>query len=89
MDDSTTAPRKPFLTNSRLAWLCVVTLVVAAVAFFVADNFAIVRVRVLTLSFQTRLAWVMLVSLLIGLTGGFLLAGFLFGGFGRLFRRQR
>jgi membrane protein YqaA with SNARE-associated domain len=70
--------RPRVLTNRRLAWLFVVTVLVAVVALFVADNYVIVRVRILTLDRQVRLAWVMLSTLLIGLAiGG--LAGWLLG----------
>ena len=60
------SPRKHFLTNQRLAWLFAVTAIVAVIAFFVADNFVIVHVRVLTWQIQARLAWVMLSCLVIG-----------------------
>jgi membrane protein YqaA with SNARE-associated domain len=66
------------LTNRRLAWLFVVTALVVIIVVFVADNFVMVRVRLLTLDGQVRLAWVMLSTLLIGMAiGG--LAGWLLG----------
>jgi membrane protein YqaA with SNARE-associated domain len=72
-----TTPRRHVLTNRRLAGLFVVTTLVAIIVLFVADNFVMVRVRLLTLDGQMRLAWVMLSTLLIGMAlggiGGWLL----------------
>ncbi len=65
-----TPPRTRFLTNRRLAWLFLVTAIVAVIAFFVADNFVIVNVRILTWQIQARLAWVMLSCLVIGMVLG-------------------
>lgn len=49
-----------------------VTALVSAVTFFVADNFVIVEVRVFTFDFNVRLAWVMLICLLVGMALGWL-----------------
>jgi membrane protein YqaA with SNARE-associated domain len=77
-DIAGTTPRRHVLTNRRLAWLFVVTALVVIIVVFVADNFVMVRVRLLTLDGQVRLAWVMLSTLLIGMAiGG--LAGWLLG----------
>lgn len=65
-DLTSTAPRPRFLTNRRLTLLFLVTLVVVVIAFFVADNFIIVNVRILTWQLQARLAWVMLGCLALG-----------------------
>jgi hypothetical protein len=70
MNDARDAKQRPFLSNRRLGWLAAVTAMVVAIAFFVADNFVIVRVRVFTLDLQVRLAWVMLVCLLCGMVIG-------------------
>jgi hypothetical protein len=70
MDETPASPPEPFLSNRRLGWLLLVTVLVGVVTFFVADNFVIVDVRVFTLDIQTRLAWVMLICLLLGMTVG-------------------
>ncbi len=75
MSETTVAPRrKHVLSNRRLVWLFLVTAIVALVAFFVADNFVIVNVRILTWQIQARLAWVMLTCLVIGVVLGAALA---------------
>jgi membrane protein YqaA with SNARE-associated domain len=77
-DIAVTTRRRHVLTNRRLAWLFVVTAFVVIVVLFVADNFVMVRVRLLMLDGQVRLAWVMLSTLLIGIAiGG--LGGWLLG----------
>lgn len=72
-DVAAAAPRSRFLTNRRLAWLFLVTAIVAVIAFFVADNFVIVNVRILTWQIQARLAWVMLACLAVGMLLGWAL----------------
>ncbi len=65
--------RTPFLSNRRLAWLFVLTAVMAVVAIVVVDNFVIVNVRILTWQMQARLGWVMLTCLSVGTLVGCLL----------------
>lgn len=73
-ETASTTPRPRFLTNRRLAWLFLVTAIVTVIAFFVADNFVIVNVRILTWQTQARLAWVMLMCLAVGVVLGGVLA---------------
>lgn len=70
MNETPPSPPTPFLSNRRLGWLLLVTALVGVVTFFVADNFIIIDVRILTFNFQTRLAWIMLMCLLVGMMLG-------------------
>lgn len=70
MNETPAPPPGTFLSNRRLGWLLLITALIGVVTFFVADNFVIVDVRVLTFDVQTRLAWVMLLCLLIGMAVG-------------------
>ncbi len=62
--------RRPFLTNQRLVWVVGSALVMTALVFFIADNFVLVEIRLATLRIQARLAWVMIVPLLLGVLIG-------------------
>ena len=47
-------------------WLAVVAIGLAALVFFVADNFVLVDVRVFTYERQMRLAWALLIAFAAG-----------------------
>lgn len=60
------ATATPFLTVRRLLWLVGIACVLVLLVLFVADNFVLVQIRVFTLRVQTRLAWALIVPLLLG-----------------------
>ena len=68
--------RKPILTNRRVVWLAGIATFVALLAFFVADNFVLTEVRLFTVTFQVRLAWVEVIAYASGAFGGGLVARF-------------
>jgi membrane protein YqaA with SNARE-associated domain len=68
MDDN----GRRMLTNRRLAWLVVVALLAALVMLFVADNFVLIEVRFFNRGIQMRLAWAMIIPLLLGGSIGYL-----------------
>ncbi|MGC4105200.1 MAG: hypothetical protein QM753_02445 [Thermomicrobiales bacterium] len=57
----------PLLTYRRLLLLVVVALALIALVLFVADNFVLVQIRLFTLRIQARLAWALIVPLLLGI----------------------
>ena len=60
-----------FLTNRRLAWLIGLAVFLALFTWFLADNFTLTEVRLFSKTFQVRLAWALVVSVLVGaLFGG-------------------
>lgn len=61
---------KQFLTNRRMLWLVGLALFLALLVLFIADNFVLVEMRLFTLRIRARLAWLLLVSLLIGIALG-------------------
>lgn len=64
------SPNKQFLTNRRMLWLVGLALFLALLVLFIADNFVLVEMRLFTLRIRARLAWLLLVSLLIGIALG-------------------
>ena len=68
--NSETPPRRTFLTNRRVALLVAVAVVLGLCAFFVADNFVLVEVRILTFELQTRLAWALVIAFWLGAVSG-------------------
>jgi len=58
--------RRPILTFRRLLGLVAVAVLLVALVFFVADNFVLVQIRLFTLRIQARLAWALIVPLLLG-----------------------
>jgi uncharacterized integral membrane protein len=68
MDDN----GRRMLTNRRLAWLVVAALLAVLVMLFVADNFVLIEVRFFNRGIQMRLAWAMIIPLLLGGSIGFL-----------------
>jgi hypothetical protein len=69
MNDQT-ATSRTLLTNRRVGLLVAVALVLGMCAFFVADNFVLVEVRILTLEVQLRLAWALVIAFWIGMLAG-------------------
>jgi hypothetical protein len=69
MNDQT-ATRRTLLTNRRVGLLVAVALVLGVCAFFVADNFVLVEVRILTFELQVRLAWALVIAFWIGVLAG-------------------
>ncbi len=70
-------PRKSILTNRRVLRLAGLAALVALLAFFVADNFVLTEVRLFTVTFQVRLAWVVVIAFGSGAIAGGLVARFL------------
>jgi uncharacterized integral membrane protein len=68
MDDN----GRRMLTNRRLAWLVVAALLAVLVMLFVADNFVLIEVRFFNRGIQMRLAWAMIIPLLLGGSIGYL-----------------
>ena len=60
-------PAHRFLSGRRLGVLVGLAVVLALLAFFVADNFVLVQVRVFTVRIQARLAWVMVMPFVLGI----------------------
>lgn len=60
------------LTNRRLMLLVVVAVLAALLMLFVADNFVLTEVRFFNRGTQVRLAWAMIIPLVLGLSIGWL-----------------
>ena len=63
--DGASSTRPPMLTWRRLLILVGVAIALTALVFFVADNFVLVQIRVFTLRIQARLAWALIVPLVL------------------------
>jgi len=66
--------RLSFLTFRRVAALVGVAVFMAACVFFVADNFVLIDVRFFTFFVQMRLAWLVLITFLVGVGSGVVLS---------------
>jgi hypothetical protein len=62
--------RRTILTNRRVGLLVAVATVLGLCAFFVADNFVLVEVRILTFELQVRLAWALVIAFWLGAVSG-------------------
>jgi hypothetical protein len=69
MDDN---GRRRLMTNRLLLWLVVAAMVAALAMLFIADNFVLIEVRFFNRGIQMRLAWAMIIPLLLGLSIGWL-----------------
>jgi hypothetical protein len=69
MDDN---GRRRLMTNRLLLWLVVAAMVAALAMLFIADNFVLIEVRFFHRGIQMRLAWAMIIPLLLGLSIGWL-----------------
>ena len=67
MDDN-----ERLLTNRRLLLLVIAAALAAMLMLFVADNFVLTEVRFLNRGIQVRLAWAMIVPLILGISIGWL-----------------
>jgi hypothetical protein len=76
----TVGKTRTILTTRRLLWLVGIATFFALVVLFVADNFVLIEVRLLTLRIEMRLAWALLFAFLFGGAHGLL--------FGRLWGRN-
>lgn len=56
------------------AQLAAVAATLALAVFVVAENFVVVEVRLVTWTFQVRLAWTMLIAAALGVAAGLLIA---------------
>jgi uncharacterized integral membrane protein len=66
---------KPPIDRTR-RWtlrLMILAMILAIMVVFIAENFVVVEVRLVTRSVEARLAWVVLISSGIGVLGGLLL----------------
>ena len=68
MDDN----ERRLLTNRRLFWLVVVAVLAAMLMLFVADNFVLTEIRFFNRGIQVRLAWAMIIPLILGISIGWL-----------------
>ncbi len=68
--NSETPAKRRILTNRRVGLLVAVAAVLGLWAFFVADNFVMVEVRILTFELRTRLAWALVMSFWLGAVSG-------------------
>ncbi|MGN6485317.1 MAG: LapA family protein [Thermomicrobiales bacterium] len=71
-DDLPVPEPRPFLTWRRLLVLVAVAILLVALVVFMADNFVLVQIRIFTLRIQARLAWALLVPLLLGIGLGWM-----------------
>lgn len=69
MDDNA---RRRLVTNRLLLWLVVAAVLAALLMLFVADNFVLIEVRFFNRGIQMRLAWAMIIPLLLGFSLGWL-----------------
>ncbi len=62
--------RRTILTNRRVGLLVAAAIVLGLCAFFVADNFVLVEVRIFTFELQVRLAWALVTAFWLGAVSG-------------------
>lgn len=62
--------RRTILTNRRVGLLVAAAIVLGLCAFFVADNFVLVEVRIFTFELQVRLAWALVIAFWLGAVSG-------------------
>jgi uncharacterized integral membrane protein len=72
--DESAAPGRVVLTSRLVIGLVGVSVVLALLLLFVADNFVLIEVRLLVIRVQARLAWVLIVTFIAGAGIGFLTA---------------
>ena len=70
--DETQALDRRLLTYRRLMVIVGMALALALLVLFIADNFVLIEIRLFTIRIRARLAWAMVVPLLIGLAVGVL-----------------
>lgn len=62
--------RTPLLSNRRIGILIALAVLMAAMVFFVADNFVLIDVRFFTIEVQMRLPWLVLMTFGAGILSG-------------------
>ena len=70
----TTTNTRTILTTKRLLLVVGIATFLGLVVLFVADNFVLVQIRLVNLRIEMRLAWALLITFLLGILGGLLLA---------------
>ena len=63
-------PRTPRLSTRRIGVLVALAVLMAAMVFFVADNFVLIDVRFFTIEVQMRLPWLVLITFGVGILSG-------------------
>lgn len=72
MGDNGEGKGRRLLTNRRLLGLVVAAVLFSLLVLFVADNFVLIEIRLVNIRIQMRLAWALLIAVLVGLAIGFL-----------------